>query len=44
MSQILQEVLAANAQYQADFGAKGNLALPPARHFAAGSPTKPSRV
>jgi carbonic anhydrase len=34
MSQILNEVLAANAQYQADFGDKGNLPLPPGRHFA----------
>ena len=34
MSQILDEVLAANAQYQAGFGEKGSLALPPARHFA----------
>lgn len=34
MSQILNEVLAANAQYQADFGDKGSLALPPARRFA----------
>lgn len=34
MSQILQEVLAANQQYQAEFGDKGALALPPARGFA----------
>ena len=34
MSQILTEVLAANAQYQADFGDKGSLPLPPGRHFA----------
>ena len=34
MSQILNEVLAANAQYQADFGEKGSLPLPPGRHFA----------
>ena len=34
MSQILNEVLAANAQYQADFGDKGSLPLPPGRHFA----------
>lgn len=34
MSQILEEVLAANQQYQADFGEKGTLALPPARNFA----------
>jgi carbonic anhydrase len=34
MSKILDEVLAANAQYAAQFGDKGKLALPPARHFA----------
>jgi carbonic anhydrase len=34
MSQVLSEVLAANAAYSADFGAKGSLALPPARRFA----------
>ena len=34
MSQILQEVLAANAKYVAGFGDKGKLALPPARRFA----------
>ena len=34
MSKILDEVLAANAQYAASFGAKGELALPPARGFA----------
>lgn len=34
MSQILSEVLAANAEYVANFGDKGQLALPPARHFA----------
>lgn len=28
------EVLAANNEYAASFGAKGELALPPARHFA----------
>lgn len=31
---VLQEVLAANEQYAADFGDKGALALPPARRFA----------
>src|ERR1700730_15907544 len=31
---ILQEVLAANAAYAASFGAKSELALPPARQFA----------
>jgi carbonic anhydrase len=34
MSNILDEVLAANKQYSASFGEKANLALPPARHFA----------
>jgi carbonic anhydrase len=34
MSSVLDEVLAANAAYAASFGAKGNLALPPARRFA----------
>lgn len=31
---VLPEVLSANASYVASFGDKGNLALPPARHFA----------
>ena len=31
---ILDEVLAANAKYASDFGAKAELALPPARGFA----------
>lgn len=34
MSNILQEVLAANQRYAADFGNKAKLAMPPARHFA----------
>jgi carbonic anhydrase len=34
MSNILQEVLAANQRYVADFGDKAKLAMPPARHFA----------
>jgi len=34
MSNVLQEVLAANQQYAADFGDKVKLAMPPARHFA----------
>ncbi len=34
MSKILDEVLAANHKYNASFGEKANLALPPARHFA----------
>ena len=34
MSKILNEVLAANNAYAADFGDKTNLALPPARGFA----------
>jgi carbonic anhydrase len=31
---VLDEVLAANDAYASDFGAKGDLALPPARRFA----------
>jgi len=34
VSTTLNDVLAANARYAADFGAKGDLALPPAREFA----------
>jgi carbonic anhydrase len=34
MSKVLDEVLAANQSYVASFGTKGQLALPPARHFA----------
>jgi len=34
MSQVLDEVLAANARYAASFGDKGHLPMPPARHFA----------
>jgi carbonic anhydrase len=34
MSNVLREVLAANGKYAADFGDKGKLAMPPARHFA----------
>jgi carbonic anhydrase len=34
MSKILNEVLSANRNYVNNFGDKGNLALPPARHFA----------
>lgn len=34
MSQILDEVLSANAAYAETFGDKANLALPPARRFA----------
>ncbi len=30
---VLQEVLKANAAYAADFGDKGKLTIPPARHF-----------
>ena len=33
-SKVLQEVLSANQKYGADFGNKGDLAMPPARHFA----------
>ena len=34
MSQIVDEVLQANATYVANFGAKSKLPLPPARRFA----------
>lgn len=34
MSTILQEVLAANQKYTANFGDKAKLGMPPARHFA----------
>ena len=34
MSRILDEVLAANKSYATQFGDKGKLAMPPARHFA----------
>ena len=34
MSKILNEVLSANRDYVNNFGDKGELALPPARHFA----------
>src|ERR1700740_3175251 len=34
MAPVLQEVLAANEAYAANFGDKGKLALPPARRFA----------
>ena len=34
MSQLLDEVLAANADYAANFGDKNNLPIPPGRHFA----------
>ena len=34
MTKILDEVLAANARYAENFADKGNLPLPPGRHFA----------
>lgn len=34
MSQVLQEVLTANASYANSFGDKGSLPMPPGRHFA----------
>jgi carbonic anhydrase len=34
MNKILNEVLAANRDYVNDFGDKGNLPMPPGRHFA----------
>lgn len=33
-SKVLQEVLTANRSYSTNFGNKGDLAMPPARHFA----------
>ncbi len=33
MSKILEQVLAANQKYSAEFGEKGKLTIPPARHF-----------
>jgi len=33
MSNVLQDVLAANQRYAADFGDKTKLAMPPARHL-----------
>ena len=36
MSQIVDEVVGANQKYAREFGAKGELALPPARQFARG--------
>ena len=34
MSNIVEEVMAANAEYVVDFGDKGDLPMPPGRHFA----------
>ena len=34
MSKIVDEVVGANQKYAREFGAKGELALPPARQFA----------
>ena len=34
MSQVLEQVLSANAEYAANFGSKGDLPMPPGRHFA----------
>ncbi len=34
MSNILEEVLDANAKYAEDFGHKSSLPMPPGRHFA----------
>jgi hypothetical protein len=34
VTKILDEVLAANVKYAENFGDKGNLPLPPGRHFA----------
>ncbi len=34
MSRVVEEVLSANADYVANFGNKGDLPMPPGRHFA----------
>jgi len=34
MSKIVDEIMAANADYVAEFGDKGDLPMPPGRHFA----------
>lgn len=34
MSKLVEEVMAANAEYIVDFGDKGDLPMPPERHFA----------
>ena len=34
MSKIVDEVMSANNDYSANFGDKGNLPMPPGRHFA----------
>jgi carbonic anhydrase len=34
MAQVLDEILAANEAYAAEFGNKGSLSMPPARRFA----------
>ena len=34
MTKVVDEVLAANQAYAADFGDKGRLPMPPGRHFA----------
>lgn len=34
MSKLFKEVMTANAEYVADFGDKGELPMPPGRHFA----------
>jgi carbonic anhydrase len=34
MSQVLAEILASNRAYATNFGDKGKLSSPPARHFA----------
>jgi carbonic anhydrase len=34
MSKVVEEVLSANADYVANFGNKGDLPMPPGRHFA----------
>ena len=34
MTKVVDDILAANETYAAEFGNKGSLALPPARRFA----------
>lgn len=34
MTQIVDEIRAANERYVSDFGDKGKLPMPPGRHFA----------
>jgi carbonic anhydrase len=40
MSKVVDQVLAANEAYARDFGARSELALPPARRFAIHAPAR----